>query len=46
MCAAYGKRSPNYSFDHTYERMADFKNLPIHSVEVKLLYNGRPMPKR
>jgi hypothetical protein len=22
---------------------ADFKNLPIHSVEVKLLYNGRPM---
>jgi len=23
---------------------ADFTNLPIHSVEVKLLYNGRPMP--
>ena len=23
---------------------ADFDNLPIHSVEVKLLYNGRPMP--
>ena len=23
---------------------ADFVNLPIHSVEVKLLYNGRPMP--
>ena len=22
---------------------ADFENLPIHSVEVKLLYNGRPM---
>jgi hypothetical protein len=22
---------------------ADFKNLPIHSVEVKLLYQGRPM---
>lgn len=22
---------------------ADFTNLPIHSVEVKLLYNGRPM---
>lgn len=22
---------------------ADFANLPIHSVEVKLLYNGRPM---
>jgi hypothetical protein len=23
---------------------ADFQNLPIHSVEVKLLYNGKPMP--
>jgi hypothetical protein len=23
---------------------ADFTNLPIHSVEVKLLYDGRPMP--
>jgi hypothetical protein len=23
---------------------ADFKGLPIHSVEVKLLYKGRPMP--
>jgi hypothetical protein len=23
---------------------ADFARLPIHSVEVKLLYNGRPMP--
>jgi hypothetical protein len=23
---------------------ADFANLPIHSVEVKLIYNGRPMP--
>jgi hypothetical protein len=23
---------------------ADFKNLPIHSVEVKLTYQGRPMP--
>ena len=22
---------------------ADFANLPIHSVEIKLLYNGRPM---
>jgi hypothetical protein len=23
---------------------ADFEHLPIHSVEVKVLYNGRPMP--
>lgn len=23
---------------------ADFQNLPIHSVEVKVLYGGRPMP--
>jgi hypothetical protein len=23
---------------------ADFTNLPIHSVEVKVLYNGKPMP--